>query len=101
MAVFDNELDAKKAIMKLISVFTKNVEGLDRVELDNFVMYAPPQDTYYAGYVFYVNKDSIDQETAERIHGLKHHLNDTIKKYLGVTLIANSSEIKTLNSTIK
>ena len=101
MAVFNNELDAKKAIMKLISVFTKNVEGLDRVELDNFVMYAPPQDTYYAGYVFYVNKDSIDRETANRIHGLKHRLNDAIKKYLGVTLKADRSEIKTLSSTIK
>ena len=40
MAVFDNELDAKKAIMKLISVFTKGVEGIDKVIQDSLVMTA-------------------------------------------------------------
>lgn len=102
MVIFDNESDAKKAIMKLIPLFTKGVKGLDKVELRDFIRYDNnPPNTYYTGFTFYVDGDSFDKDTADKLHALKNGLIDASKKYLGIKLIANSSQVTTLNSTIK
>ena len=102
MVIFDNESDAKKAIMKLIPLFTKGVKGLDKVELRDFKRYDNnPPNTYYTGFTFYVDGDSFDEDTSDRLHALKNVLIDASKKYLGINLLANSSQVTTLNSTIE
>ena len=102
MVIFDNESDAKKAIMKLIPLFTKGVKGLAKVELRDFIRYDNnPPNTYYTGFTFYVDGDSFDKDTSDRLHALKNVLIDASKKYLGINLIANASQVTTLNSTME
>jgi hypothetical protein len=101
MGIFKNISDAETAINKLVPLLVRNINRLEKVEVDNFRQHSnDPDNTYYVDVTFYVDGESFDRELANNFLHIKQRLLDDIKRYMGVTLISNTSRVTTLNSNL-
>ena len=97
MGIFKNISDAETAINKLVPLLVRGINRLEKVEVDNFRQHSnDPDNTYYVDVTFYVDGESFDRELANNFLHIKQRLLDDIKRYMGVTLISNSSSVTTI-----
>ena len=97
MGIFKNISDAETAINKLVPLLVRGINRLEKVEVDNFRQHSnDPDNTYYVDVTFYVDGESFDRELANNFIHINQRLLDDIKRYMGVTLISNSSSVTTI-----
>ena len=94
MGIFKNMEDVESSVNKLLTLIIRNINNLEKVEIDNLRQYPnDPDNTYHCDMTFYVGDESFDRELARSLRPIKYEILDDIKKYIGVTLISNSSKI--------
>lgn len=94
MGIFKNIEDVGSSVNKLLPLIIRNINNLEKVEIDNVRQYPnDPDNTYHCNMIFYVGSESFDRELARSLRPIKPKILDDIKKYIGVTLISNTSTI--------